>query len=181
MADDGSTRTFRLGQTRTPEPPPAGRRAATPPKSQTPSKPMASKGDVDRAVAMLDTMYELISDGFELFGLEETHEKWGSAVTKLRRTNRDSLSASPKLAKQIANLGEGGGATTFFIAHIVAFGTLYPTARRELAANLADRPARHAAPDAGTGGPDWDSFAQQMQTEATMPGGYNAGEHIPGL
>lgn len=179
MAEDQAPRTFRLGTTRaaTPGPTPApesGRRAAAP-KSQ---RPMAAAKDVERAVAMMDTLYALMADGFELFGLEETGAKWQSATTKLRRTNKDSLSASPKLARQIANIGEGGGATTFFLAHAIAIATLYPVAAKEMRGNLNAQTARHAAEEMPAE-PDWDAFARSAATPD--PGGYNVGEYIPGL
>jgi hypothetical protein len=170
------------GSTAKEEPKPR-RRADTAPKTPT-ARGRAEAADVEKAMAILGTLYELTSSGMELFGLVETRAKWQEATAKLQRTNADSLSASPKLAKSIAAVGEQGGAGAFFLSHAFAVAVIVPTARREMTERLEEAQAgRHAAP-ASSESFDFEQAARtvfEQDQGAPFPGGYDPSVFIPGV
>lgn len=120
--------------------------------SSAPSTPRttatAINADVRKAMATLDSGYNLVATGLTLFGLTKSAEDWISSAEQLKATNEDALKASPKLAKAIANAGSTGGAATFLLTHGMALASLFGVLRSEIADKRADAIlAEHPVPD----------------------------------
>jgi hypothetical protein len=162
-------------------PPKTGRRAATP-------RPLANSTDVRKAEAVLSSGYTLIGNGLEIFGATEALAKWEVNSAKLRATNADALINSPKLAHQIATIGEGGGAVTLIIAHLAAIVPVALIARTEIQTRIAESGrGRHASEEPPEPGSTFDSFLANAGPDipsppgANMPGGYDPSVFIPGI
>lgn len=113
-------------------------------------KPTATalNADVRKAMATLDSGYNLVATGLTLFGLTESAKDWINSAEQLKATNEDALKASPKLAKAIANAGSTGGAATFLLTHGMAFASLFSVLRAEIADKRADAILKeHPVPD----------------------------------
>lgn len=162
--------------------PKTGRRAATP-------RPLANSQDVKKAEAVLSSAYTLIGNGLEIFGATEALAKWEENSAKLRATNADALVNSPRLAHQIASIGEGGGAITLIVAHAAAVIPVAIIAQREIVHRLENSErgrhnAEEPAPEPGAG---FDSFLAGAGPDipappgANMPGGYDPSVYIPGI
>lgn len=93
----------------------------------------AATADVKKAMATLDSAYNMVATGFVMFGLTETGNAWIDAAEQLKLTNEDALKASPKLAKAIAGAGSTGGAATFILTHAMALAGVFGALRKELA------------------------------------------------
>jgi hypothetical protein len=99
----------------------------------------ATTQDVKKAMATLDSGYNLVATGLMLFGLERSAAEWADSAEQLKLTNEDALKASPKLAKAIASAGSTGGSATFLVTHGMALFGLFTTLRSELADKRADK------------------------------------------
>ena len=127
--------------------------AATPPrrgrppgsKNKTTATGTVSKADVDKAMAVLESGYNLITTGLVIAGLTDTATSWIESADSLNKSNRDALTASPKVTKAIISSGDVGGSLTFFITHGMAFAGLARSVSVELAARRAARDAERIA------------------------------------
>lgn len=116
--------------------------------SSNAKKPAAGSTDqktLTQALATMDSLYDLASGGLMLIGLPATAQSWVEQAERLKASNKETLKASPKLAASIANAGSVGGATTFFVAHAMALGTVAMIARQELALRRAQYDAEAEA------------------------------------
>lgn len=119
----------------------APKRSPGRPKGSTAANKLAATAtpaDVKKAMATLESAYNLVATGLTLFGLEKSAEDWINSAEQLARSNEDALKASPALAKRIASAGSTGGAATFLVTHAMAFASLAGVLRSELADKRAD-------------------------------------------
>lgn len=98
--------------------------------------------DVKKALATLNSAYNLIATGLMAAGLEKTASAWAETAADLSKTNEDALNSSPKLAKMLASTGEVGGSGAFIVTHTMATFSMMMIARAELAER---REAKRAA------------------------------------
>lgn len=127
---------------------PPGSANKAPSKSAT-----AAKADVDQALATMESLYTATTIGLTMFGLVETAEDWIAKAEELQKTNREALTAAPRLAASIAKAGQVGGAGMFFGAHAIALFGLVNSARAEMRKN-------NPAPDNVTQFPDASTFPE---------------------
>lgn len=149
--------------------PPVKRGPGRPPGSRNKTTPAGtvSKADVDKAMAVLDSGYNLITTGLVIMGLTDTATSWIDSAESLNKSNRDALTASPKVTKAIISSGDVGGSLTFFITHGMALAGLARSVTVELA-------ARRAARDA-------ERLANEPQPPVTQPPADRDPAYIPGL
>lgn len=95
--------------------------------------------DVAKAMATLDNAYNMVATGLVMFGLNQSAETWVDSAEQLKATNKDALTASPKVAAYIANAGTAGGAGTLLLTHGMAFAGLAKIVNSELAERRAAR------------------------------------------
>lgn len=127
--------------------PKADRKPRTTPVRETKTTAPATPAEVKKALATLDSAYNMIATGLLMFGLNDTLAAWQESAGQLQATNEDALKASPKLAKWIANVGSTGGAATFILTHGLAFATVARVATSELTARReANEAAQRTAP-----------------------------------
>ncbi|QWY84664.1 hypothetical protein SEA_BADULIA_11 [Microbacterium phage Badulia] len=129
---------------------PAKRGPGRPPGSTNKTKEPATvtKAEVDKAMATLESSYNLITTGLVMFGLTDSATVWVESSAELEKTNRDALTASPKITKAIIQTGNTGGSFTFLLTHGMAFAGLAKAVNIELAARRASA-AQEARKDAG--------------------------------
>ena len=96
--------------------------------------------DVKKAMATLESGYNLISMGLLLGGLPESAIEWNESAENLKATNAEALSAAPKLAKAIASAGGTGGSAAFIVTHGMALLALSRIATAEITAKRKDKP-----------------------------------------
>ncbi|UVG34187.1 hypothetical protein SEA_LUZDEMUNDO_11 [Microbacterium phage LuzDeMundo] len=130
---------------------PAKRGPGRPPGSTnkaTKEPATVTKAEVDKAMATLESSYNLITTGLVMFGLTDSATAWVESSEELNKTNRDALTASPKITKAIIQTGNTGGSFTFLLTHGMAFAGLAKAVNIELAARRASA-AQEARKDAG--------------------------------
>jgi len=94
--------------------------------------------DVKKAMATLDSAYNMVATGLMVFGLPDTANVWIESAEQLKVSNEDALKASPKLAKAIASAGSTGGAATLIITHVMAFASVFAVMRAEMQAKRGE-------------------------------------------
>lgn len=120
------------------EAPPAEKRGPGRPKgSGTKTASAGPATDVKKALATLNSAYNLIATGLMAAGMTKTAEVWAETAADLAKTNEDALNASPKLAKMLASTGSLGGTSTFIVTHVMAATSVAVVARNELAERRA--------------------------------------------
>lgn len=129
--------------------------SGTTPPRRGPGRPPGSKNkttstgvtraEVDKAMAVLESGYNLITTGLVIAGLTDTATSWIESAESLNKSNRDALTASPKVVKAIISSGDVGGSLTFFITHGMALAGLARAMNVELAARRAARAAEQIA------------------------------------
>ena len=110
------------------------KRRGRPPGSTNKVPTSGPAADVIKAMATLDNAYNMVATGLFMFGLSESANMWIDSAEQLKATNKDALTAAPKLAKYIANAGTAGGAGTLLLTHGMAFAGLAKIVTVELAA-----------------------------------------------
>lgn len=118
---------------------PPRRGPGRPPGSKNKTTASVSKADVDKAMAVLESGYNLITTGLVIAGLTDSATAWIDSAESLNKSNRDALTASPKITKAIISSGDAGGSLTFFITHGMALAGLARAVTTELAARRAER------------------------------------------
>lgn len=127
-------------------------RKDTPPNTDAPPaapkvKTQATTAEVKQAMRVLESAYSAVSLGMTMLGLTESATVWAEQAATLSKSNEQTLTAAPKLAKSIAKAGQGGGSGAFILAHALAIAPVVPVVNRELANSplrgaLAKRAAR---------------------------------------
>lgn len=135
--------TFSISET-----PTTNKRRGRPPGSTNKPKGAVTKADVDAAMSTLESGYNLITTGLVMFGFTDTATAWAESAAELSKTNRDALTASPRIVKAIISTGETGGSVTFFLTHGMAVAGLVKSFNGELAARRAERAANEPQPEA---------------------------------
>lgn len=104
----------------------------------------ATPADVKKALATLDSAYNLVATGLVVMGLDRSANEWVDSAEQLKKTNEDALKASPKLAKAIASTGSTGGSLTFMVTHSMAVFGLFRVVQSELQDRAMTREAAAA-------------------------------------
>lgn len=123
--------------------PDAGRRKPGRPKGSTNTTTPRTAGpatDVKKALATMQGLYEGVAGALMLFGLPGTASTLVSRIEQVQVQNEQAFSASPKLAKAIANVGQTGGVAAFFIGNAVMVAGVVAVGRQELAMKRPPEP-----------------------------------------
>src|SRR5206468_1356545 len=89
-------------------------------------KTQATTAEVKQAMRVLESAYSAVSLGMTMLGLTESATVWAEQASTLSKSNEQTLTAAPKLAKSIAKAGQGGGAGAFVLAHALAIAPVVP-------------------------------------------------------
>jgi hypothetical protein len=129
--------------------------------------PSGSRTDpnVNQAVNVLATAYDLIVTGLTLVGAHNAANELHTKIPAVQSQNRQFLTADPRLAARIANIGSSTGRAGFLIANLSMLVGVGVTAAAELSANRpAPAPRKPAANK-----PDRTVFDVADSSEPTTP------------
>lgn len=108
--------------------------------SATPrTTPAGSRTDpnINQAVNVLATAYDLIVTGLTLFGAHHAAHELSEKIPAVQVQNRQFLTADPKLAQRIANIGSSTGRAGFLITNLTMLVGVGVTAAAEIGAQRA--------------------------------------------
>ena len=132
---------------------PPKRGPGRPRKDGTSAKPStaASAADVKKALATLDSAYDLIATGLLIAGFTDSAKSWVDSVANLQASNAAALNASPALARSISRVGSTGGAMTFYVTNGMALAGVYKSVMAELAERRLAREAEESLKEPAVG------------------------------
>ena len=107
-----------------------------------------SSGDVEAAMATLDTAYQFLTLGLTMIGAPIAAGELAEKISYVQEQNRGYLNADRKLAATIAKVGSASGRAGFIITNVMALAPVAIQAAKELQSR---RPApKPAAPAPAT-------------------------------
>jgi hypothetical protein len=133
---------------------PTARRDPITPSNPRPERKPTDKATVDRAVAAMESFYALIHVSLRGLKLDGALELWEESQDDLEQSNRDALTASPKLAASLARVGESTGVLAFAAGNAMVMMPVMQLARMELQDRITLRNAKKEAAQNGTTAPD---------------------------
>jgi hypothetical protein len=117
--------------------------------SATPrNTPSGSRTDpnVNQAINTLGTAYDLIVMGLTMLGAQNAASELSEKIPAVQSQNRQFLTADPRLAARIANIGSSTGRAGFLITNLAMLVGVGVTAAAELSANRPAPAPRKPAP-----------------------------------
>ena len=105
-----------------------------------------ASGDVEQAMATLDTAYQFLTLGLTMIGAPIAAGDLAEKIAYVQEQNRGYLNADRKLAATIAKVGSASGRAGFIVTNVMALAPVAIQAAKELQARKpAPKPA--AAPN----------------------------------
>lgn len=116
-------------------------------KRQTTSNgPRATRGggDVDKAMAVLESFYDATSLGLMLVSPAYALPSWQQSLPQLRNTDVLALQSDPELCRAICRMGETSGKAMFVTAHVMAVIPVALALRKDFAERKFEKQRQEA-------------------------------------
>lgn len=106
-----------------------------------------SVGDVEAALATLDTAYQFLVLGLTMLGAPVTAGELAEKISYVQDQNRGYLNADRKLAATIAKVGSASGRAGFIVTNIMALAPVAISASKEIQSRRPTKPAPATVPE----------------------------------